>query len=114
MEAKTNAEIEAFGTKHKDWKQFEPKMLEIAKQFQPAEGATTDGYLEVLYRLATYDVRVAEEAKQAIDRRSKSAASSEAREATVPAKKVSPGPSGPIELREAARMALRGEMVTQD
>lgn len=87
--AETAATLEAFGAKHPDWKQFEPKMVELAKKFQPTPGAMTDGeFLETMYQLATAGRSEADKTKQIVERINKSVAGSEEKTSGVANERV--------------------------
>ncbi len=113
----TTATIEAFSSKYKDWKAYEPKMIEIGQKFVPTAGAMSDfEYMETLYKLATVGISQAEQTKKVIERQNRSAESSEARSAGVQSKTVEhvlPPVGQGRSLRAAYEAAKRGETWTK-
>lgn len=104
----TETEMKAFGDKHKDWKQHEPKMLEIGKKLLPAEGMTTADYLETLYYLATKDQSEAEQVNKVVERINKAASSAEPQESAVNTTRVTPARPKRPTLEEAFEAAEKG------
>jgi hypothetical protein len=64
------ADMKAFESRHKDWKQYEPKILEMASYIQPAPGSkiSPDKYLDLLYVLATQEKSKAETTTEVVER----------------------------------------------
>ena len=76
--AETEAALAEFGAKHQDWKQFEPKILELAQKFMPTTGNVSEGeYMEMLYKLAKADTVKADVVKEHIERTTRSVEGSE-------------------------------------
>lgn len=76
--AETESAIKAFDAKFPDWRKHEAQMLEIGKKFIPTAGAMTDfEYMETLYKLATADIKKAEQVKATVKQINKSAAAAE-------------------------------------
>lgn len=101
--------IEALTDRHADWKKFEPRMMEIAKQIQVSDNISEDDYLEYLYVLASKDQAVADETSKKIDKINKAAKASEPSARTVAPGKVATAPAGKVSFKQAAAAALRGE-----
>ena len=110
----STAVLDAFGKTHPDWKQHEPRMLDLSKGLQPgvdAQGKPTMSeaqYLDHLYTLATKDRAVGEATKKVITRMQKSADAASKDAGGVTADKVAERPTGPISFDEAARLARQG------
>jgi hypothetical protein len=109
----TETELAAFSKLHPDWKQYEPKMLELGKKLMPAQGSnmTTQEYMGMLYNLATANATSARQTKEAVDRINKAAAASST-DAGVSADKVTTAaPKRPTfqEAFEAAKQGVRWE-----
>ncbi len=81
--------LEAFGKDHPDWKQYEPKMVELSNKFQPSKDPTTGEYptwkeyMESLYVLATAGAKKADIVKEAIKRMDESARKAETSDSGV-------------------------------
>jgi hypothetical protein len=77
--AQTQATLESFTTKHPEWQQHEPAMVELAKKFIPTPGSSmTDAeYMDTLYALVTAKQSKADLVKATVKQINKSAASVE-------------------------------------
>lgn len=97
--------MKAFSEKHPEWEKHEPKMLEIAKGLQP-NGMDEGTYLETLWKLATYDIKSAEQTKRIVEKMGQSAAASESVASGVNASRVSPTPRAFKDSEEAFAAAV--------
>lgn len=76
--AETEGTIKAFEASHPGWKKHESQMMEIGKSLIPTAGAMTDfQYMETLYKLATADMKKADQVKETVKQINKSASSVE-------------------------------------
>ena len=106
------SDMKVFESKHKDWKQFEPQIVELGKKFQPAPGAKMSPveYLDILYQLATADRSKASLTADVINRLNESAKSVESPATGVTDQNVTPvAPEHPTieQAYEAAKKGIR-------
>lgn len=107
------ADLESLGTRHKDWKQFEPKMFELSHKILPGKDMTPAEYLDSLYFLASKDAKAAVVAKKVIGKINRVADAAESASSGAPTHTVSSTPNAP-NLDESIKMAMRGETVDAD
>lgn len=108
-EVLSKAAIDGLTQKHPNWKNFEPKMMELAGKLDP-KGMPEDEYLDLLYTVASKDQRVADDTAKTIEKIGKAAKASTTPGRTVPSAQVQNSPKR-MTFKEAAAMALRGERV---
>lgn len=111
MAAEAESELEAFGKRHADWKEYESKIVELGKKFQPAQNSEMDTseYLDMLYFLATKDRTDAATTKSVVDRLNKSVRAAAQETAGVSQKVVTPAAPKKPSFQEAWQAAKRGE-----
>jgi hypothetical protein len=116
--AETNATIEQFTAAHKDWKQFEPAMLEVGQKLLPVQGAMTDfEYMELLYSTVKAKVTKADQTREIVNKINKVVENAEPMNQGVDSTRVEHVmPSGldnsSKRFRAAAAAARRGERWT--
>ncbi len=89
--AETKAFDEAFAAKHQDYRQLEPKMIELGQKILPTAGVSTDEYMELLYTLAKSGQSKVEQVKETVRQINKSVESSEPRTTGVAEVRVEQG-----------------------
>lgn len=99
----------AFAQKHPDWKQYEPRMVELGQTMQPGPGMTELDYLESLYKLASFDDQIAAAGKKAVVRLAKGAEDAEREPQSVKETQVQKTPPANATLSDAFAAAKRGE-----
>ena len=109
LAAETKTELETFWATHKDAKPYETKMVEIGSKLLPADGSTTDEYLEMLFRLATLDDNEATHTRKTVERINKAAKEAGSSEPGVRSEIVTPKPPKDASFADAFAAAKRGE-----
>lgn len=79
----TEATLKAFEAKHKDFKTYEPQIVQLGQKLIPAPGTTEDEWLENLYTIVKSKVTKAEQVKETVQQINKSVAASEPRTSGV-------------------------------
>jgi hypothetical protein len=112
----TEATMKSFGEKHKGWEAHETAMTDLAKQIQPVGNMSDYDYMEMLYKLATFDMQSADRTKQIAAKIQKSAAAAETPSSGVQSERVEValpsnlrGASSSDRLKAAFEAAKRGE-----
>ena len=104
----TESDLKAMDIRHPDWKQHEPKMLEIGRKWTPSAEITSEEYLDTLYALATRDLTETEQTRKVVERINKSVARAEPPDAAVNTNNVTPARPKHPTLDEAFEAAKRG------
>lgn len=115
--AESESVVNGFKGAYPDYEKYEPRMLELAAEIQPAPGMDESKYLGVLYRLAKSEASEGDKTKVVIDRIKKSAEKSEPITAGTPSAQVSKRPpnlTGKALIRAAVQAASRGETWERD
>jgi hypothetical protein len=110
VQKSTVADLEGLTSRHPDWKEYEPKMMEIANKWTPAANANMDTaeYLDTLYRLASLDADEATQTKKVIDRLNKSAKAAEPAKEAVNSQITTPARPKKPTIQEAYDAAKKG------
>lgn len=109
-QASADADVKLFEARNPDWKKYEAAMLDVGKRIRPAEGSSTQDYLQILYNEATKGRKSAATAKKVAARVVKaSEGATDVSTASVPAGKVShTRPEGKITAKQAFEAAKAG------
>jgi len=89
-QTRAQAALQAFESKHPDWKQYESGMQAAAQRLRPADGVSEAEWLDTLYSVATADARSGDATKRAVQRIAKSAAAASPPASGVPQTRVAP------------------------
>ena len=110
--AETESTLKSMSAEFPGWEKHEPKMLEIAREIQPAAGTSEAKYLRTLYKLATADLTEAERTKKVVARINQSAKVSEERTSGIANERVAHAMPPPEKrsMRDAFEAAKRGEV----
>jgi hypothetical protein len=104
-------DMQAFEQRHPDWKQYEPKIVELGKKLEP-KGMSVGDYMDLLYTLASAGKKSADTTTEVVNRLKQAAESAE--EPTQGVKDTNVTPSAPPkptmqQAFEAAKKGIRWE-----
>lgn len=110
VQKSTAAEFDAMTSRHPDWKEYEPAMLELAQKWQPADRTkmSTAEYLDMLYRIVNLDSSEAKQTAKVMERLNKSAAAAEPAKEAVNSQITTPQRPKKPTIQEAFAAAKKG------
>jgi hypothetical protein len=111
LASEAESDLEAFGTRHPDWKSYEQTIVELGNKFQPAVGSnmSADEYLDTLYYLASRGKSEAKATSEVVSRLNKAVKSASQATQEVKDKNVSPSAPPNATFKQAWEAAKRGE-----